>query len=592
MRNMQQVKSMLSKLKKKFGTERSSLLDYLTQIQYINNFISIEYRDELAALFKIAKIEIEQVVSFYHFLSFDYRGKFAIYLDQSITSEMAGLKEVELAFLQQLKLANINSVTEDKIFGLFSTSCIGMSDQAPAAMINNYVFASLNTTKVKAIIAGLNNGQSLASLHKDHGKIKNQVQKKGAVIFARRYQLGDALEKALALTPQQIIQQIKKSSLRGRGGAGFPTGLKWELCAKNPGPSYVFANIDEGEPGTFKDRVLLKHCLEQIIEGMTIAALAVSAEVGFIYLRGEYQYYLPVIEKKIKQLTQLNLLGENILNSARNFTLKVKLGAGAYICGEESALLESSEGKRGEPRNRPPFPVEKGYLGQPTIVNNPETFASVSAIFDLGADWFLSLGTDKSKGVKLLSVSGDCELPGVYELEFGVTLKELLKLVKAKDTAAVQVGGPSGQMVAPADFDKKIAFEDLSTGGAICIYSSQRDLLHVVANYMQFFVDESCGFCVPCRAGNVILNKTLQKINDGFGVKKDLELMRECGQMVINTSRCGLGQSSPHPILTSLKAFPQLYLDKINTDSDFVSQFDMSVALADSPQTKGRKKIW
>ncbi len=274
------------------------------------------------------------------------------------------------------------------------------------------------------------------------------------------------------------------------------------------------------------------------------------------------------------------LLGRAIAGSKTfDFDIVIKSGAGAYICGEESALLESAEGKRGEPRDRPPFPVQTGYRNLPTTVNNVETLATAARILVEGAAWFKAMGTPQSAGTKLLSVSGDCSRPGVYEVEYGLTVAELLEMAGGAGAKAVQVGGPSGTCVAPAGFDRKICFSDLATGGSVIVFGPDRDLFEIVENFMDFFVEESCGWCVPCRAGNVLLKKKLEKVVRGLGTEGDLRDLESWGKLVKATSRCGLGQTSPNPILTTLKNFPELYAAKIRKGEDFVPEFDLEAAL-------------
>ncbi|HRU40189.1 MAG TPA: NADH-ubiquinone oxidoreductase-F iron-sulfur binding region domain-containing protein, partial [Candidatus Goldiibacteriota bacterium] len=334
--------------------------------------------------------------------------------------------------------------------------------------------------------------------------VRNHIRKRGDVIFSD-YNAGEAIRKmkSLKMSSNDVIDLVKKSGVRGRGGAGFPTGMKWEVARKAPGdPKYIFCNADEGEPGTFKDRVILTELPKLVFEGMTIAAYAVGAKYGILYLRNEYMYMRQYLESMLEEMRKENLLGMAIGGKQGfNFDIRIQFGAGAYVCGEESALIESAEGKRGEPRDRPPFPVEKGYLQKPTVVNNVETLCSVVKIINKGSDWYNSIGTKESKGTKVLSVSGDCEQPGIYEIPWGFSVNDVLKMSGAKDTQAVQVGGPSGSCIGPDEFGRVLAYEDLATGGSLIIIGNKRDLLKdVVLNFVEFFREESCGSCVACRA--------------------------------------------------------------------------------------------
>ncbi len=351
----------------------------------------------------------------------------------------------------------------------------------------------------------------------------------------------------------------------------------------------MICNVDEGEPGTFKDRVLMTECPELIFEGMILAGYAVEAKYGIIYLRGEYIYLKNYLENILQKMRQQKLLGRRILGTRFSFDIQLKIGAGAYICGEESSLIESAEGKRGQPRNRPPFPVVSGYLHKPTIVNNPETFGCAAKIIIHGANWFKKMGTTASSGVKLFSISGDCEKPGIYELNWGYTVQELLDLCGAKDVLAVQVGGPSGQCISAKDFGRRLCYSDLGTGGAFTVFNRTRDLFSIVRNHMKFFTQETCGFCVPCRAGNTLLLKQLEKIMIGNGTIHDLQQIEDLGRTVKIASRCGFGQTSPNPLLSSIQNFPEVFHAKVRQDLDYTSQFNMEFATAESVKASGRK---
>jgi [NiFe] hydrogenase diaphorase moiety large subunit len=319
---------------------------------------------------------------------------------------------------------------------------------------------------------------------------------------------------------------------------------------------YVVCNADEGEPGTFKDRVLLLDYADLVFEGMTIAARAVGAHKGILYLRGEYVYMRQHLDEVLYRRRKNELLGRNIQGLAGfDFDIVIRMGAGAYVCGEETALIESLEGHRGEPRNRPPFPVDTGFMKQPTVVNNVETLASVAAILSKGATWFKSFGTERSAGFKLFSVSGDCDRPGVYEFPLGITVAELLEKVGGPNAKAVQIGGASGTCVPAAGFGRKIAFEDVATGGSIIVFGPGRDMLHVAKNFMEFFVEESCGQCTPCRAGNAALLDGIEKLERGACSTAYLrELMALCETMQL-ASKCGLGQSSPNAFVSIVNNF-------------------------------------
>jgi len=370
---------------------------------------------------------------------------------------------------------------------------------------------------------------------------------------------GAGLTKALNMGKTDVIDHLISSGLRGRGGAGFTTGSKWKLAAESKGAERsVICNADEGEPGTFKDRVLLSNYVEFVIDGMTIAGYAIGAQKGYIYLRGEYTYIQKSLEKILKSRRQKGLL-------CREFDIEIRMGAGAYICGEETALIESMEGFRGEPRDRPPFPVSNGYNSMPSVVDNVETFACVAAIFDKGINWFNSTGTDKSKGYKIYSVSGDCNNPGIFELPFGAPLSELIDLAEAANVKAVQAGGASGQCIPATEFHRSLSFEDISTSGSIIIFGQHRDMLKVAENFLEFFEDESCGQCTPCREGVSKLLDGVKLMLNGSCTKDHLDNLIKLSETMQIASKCGLGQSAPNAFLSIVKNFKSEILGRIRS---------------------------
>ncbi|MGK9368999.1 complex I 51 kDa subunit family protein [Melioribacter sp. Ez-97] len=383
-------------------------------------------------------------------------------------------------------------------------------------------------------------------------------ERKGIVLFSE-YKRGEAIKKALEKSREDILFELRESKLKGRGGAGFPTATKWNMvAAAKSDKKYIICNADEGEPGTFKDRVLLLEYPELVFDGMVIAGYTIGASEGIVYLRGEYEYMLKSLNDYLEAMRKDNLLGKNIAGKKGfDFDITIRLGSGAYVCGEETALIESLEGNRGEARNRPPYPVNTGYMGKPTVVNNVETLASVPHIVLKGGEWFKKYGTDKSTGSKLFSVSGDCERPGVYELQWGTTINELLEIVGAKDAKAVQVGGASGICIPKSQFDRSLAYEDAATGGSIMIFGEGRNMLHVLKNFMEFFVEESCGQCTPCRIGNTKLLEGIEMIEKGEYTFSYVNKLKELGQTMKVASKCGLGQSSPNAFISILENFKE-----------------------------------
>ena len=366
-----------------------------------------------------------------------------------------------------------------------------------------------------------------------------------------------ALKKTLKLSRQQVIEEIKASGLRGRGGAGFPTGLKWELAGKAPGDEkYVIGNADEGEVGTFKDRYILENDPFTLIEAMAIAGYAIGAKKGYIYLRAEYHFLLGLLEKAIAQDKKKGFLN--------GFNIEIRQGAGAYVCGEETALMDSIEGRRGEVRYRPPFPPSKGLWGKSTIINNVETLMNIPQIILNGAQWFSQMGTEKSKGTKVFSVSGDVGKPGVYELVLGSRLKELVEdLALAEKVKVVQVGGATGRIIPYGLIDTPLSFETILGAGAITVFDESRDVIDIVYKTLEFLAEESCGKCAPCREGTQVMVEILEKFARSEGLEKDITVLEELASTMTLASLCGLGQAAPIPVMDSLQHFRDAYDNRI-----------------------------
>jgi bidirectional [NiFe] hydrogenase diaphorase subunit len=382
------------------------------------------------------------------------------------------------------------------------------------------------------------------------------------------------LLKALTeMTPTEVIQEISTSGLRGRGGAGFPTGLKWSTVAKAAGsPKYVVCNGDEGDPGAFMDRSVMEGDPHRIIEGMAIAAYAVGAQHGYIYARAEYPLAVKRLSKAINQANRNGLLGRNIFGAQFSFDIEIRLGAGAFVCGEETALLASIEGNRGMPRPRPPFPANYGLFGKPTLINNVETYANIAPIIQRGGAWFSTIGTAKSKGTKLFALTGKIVNTGLIEVPMGITLREIIfemggGIPDGRKFKAVQTGGPSGGCIPESLLDLPVDYESLASAGSIMgsggmiVMDDTSNMVDVARFFMDFCMSESCGKCVPCRVGTYQMHEILARICDKRGTQEDLALLKELCDMVRSTSLCGLGQSSPNPVLTTLRYFENEYRD-------------------------------
>ncbi len=386
-----------------------------------------------------------------------------------------------------------------------------------------------------------------------------------------------ALAKALAMKPEEVIAQVKASGLRGRGGAGFPTGLKWEFGRKAPGGvKYVVCNADEGEPGTFKDRLILEGDPHAVLEAMAIAGWAIGANYGYIYIRGEYQLSIQRLERAIEQARRLGLLGQNIFNSGFNFDVEVRIGAGAYVCGEETALFESLEGKRGEPRIKPPYPTDVGLFGKPTVINNVETLANIPPIITRGAEWFRTLGTEKCPGTKVFTLTGDIVNEGLIEVPMGITLREVVYEIgggipNGHKFKMAQTGGTSGGCLpealldVPMDYDQLAAAGSALGSGALLIMDDTHCIVDVARCFARFFLHESCGQCIPCREGTLQLYHLVDGITRGTGTRQDLELIERLSRTMYVAPLCPLGQTAPLPIMTTLKYFKDEYLAHVDS---------------------------
>ncbi|MCS7264810.1 MAG: NADH-quinone oxidoreductase subunit NuoF [Armatimonadetes bacterium] len=381
-----------------------------------------------------------------------------------------------------------------------------------------------------------------------------------------------ALMKVLTeMSPSEVIEEVTKSGLRGRGGAGYPTGLKWSTVAKANGDrKFVVCNADEGDPGAYMDRTILESDPHRVIEGMVIAAYAVGAQQGYIYVRAEYPLAIKRLRTAIRQAERLNLLGNNIFGTTFSFHIELRIGAGAFVCGEETALIASIEGKRGTPRPRPPYPAEYGLWGYPTLINNVETFANIPSIIRNGGDWFAKIGTEKSKGTKVFALAGRVVNTGLIEVPMGITLREIVfeiggGIPEGRKFKAVQTGGPSGGCIPEQFLDLPVDYESLTKVGSIMgsggmiVMDETSCMVDVAKFFVEFCMSESCGKCIPCRVGTYHMHELLSRITSGIATMRDLELLEELCDLVKNTSLCGLGQTAPNPVLSTLRYFRNEY---------------------------------
>ncbi len=465
--------------------------------------------------------------------------------------------------------------------------CMGFCGQGPLVGVDGVkaegmLYEHVTPDDAPAIVGALKGGECKVELGDPHhpffAKQMRVVRANGGIIDPERIEdyiaTGgyEALHNALTeMKPAEVVEQITLSGLRGRGGAGFPAGLKWGTVAKSPGvKKYVVCNGDEGDPGAFMDRSILESDPHLVLEGMAVAAYAVGADQGFIYVRAEYPLAISRLQAAIKQARQLGLLGGAIFESPFNFNIDIRIGAGAFVCGEETALMASVEGKRGTPRPRPPFPAESGLWGCPTLINNVETFANITPILNRGADWYASIGTEKSKGTKVFALTGKIKNNGLIEVPMGIPLRQIVEEMGggAPDGGtikAVQTGGPSGGCIPAQHLDTPVDYESLTKLGSIMgsggmvVMDDKTSMVEIAKFYMEFCMEESCGKCIPCRAGTVQMFRLLEKILAKKATGRDLAKLEELCDMVKNTSLCGLGQTAPNPVLSTLRFFRPEY---------------------------------
>jgi len=515
------------------------------------------------------------------------RGDFDIWFSDNITDRMLGNIKLLKSLCKKLGVKRGVPRADGRVT-VDLTSCTGMCDQGPALLINGMTVTRLTEKRIHKMVGLIEAGTPLKNWPESFFEVTDNIQRKDKLL-SHGIISGSAIDAFEVKGSDAMLEWLDQSGLRGRGGAGFKTATKWRFCRDTPADArYVVCNADEGEPGTFKDRILLNSYADCIFEGMTLCAGIIGAKKGFVYLRAEYLYLREALEKTLQERRDANRLGNSILGQKGfDFDIEIHMGAGAYICGEESALIESLEGKRGVPRIRPPFPVTSGYMKKPTVVNNVETFVAAARIAVFGADWFRSAGSEESTGTKLLSVSGDCERPGIYEYSYGVTIRQVLEDCGATDTQAVQISGAAGSTIPPQEFYRKIAFEDIPTGGSFMIFNQKRDLLDMVENFTRFFAHESCGFCTPCRVGGAMMKRLLNKVMVGHATSYDIAEMENIGQVMQKTAHCGLGATAPNPILETLHKFPGIYSKRLLNRS-YEPAFDLDAALEVSRHITGR----
>jgi len=550
---------------------RSALLPALHAAQENYGYLPEPVAAEVGRRLGVPLADVYGVIDFYSVLYKEPVGKQIVRVCVDPPCAQAGGRQILDSISEHLGVQP-GEVTPDGGWTLERAPCLGRCEHAPAVLIDDLPLAQAKSDQPQALLSG--DWEQATSLVGGDVRLLTLNCGSGASTTIEAYEAAGgyaALVKAVGeMSPAQVIQEIKAAGLVGRGGAAFPTGVKWEGAAGAPGDlKYVIGNADESEPGTFKDRVLLEDDPHSSLEGMILAGYAVGAEKGYLYIRGEYRKAEDIVRTAIEEAERQGYLGTNILDSEFSFDIEIRRGAGAYICGEETALFESIEGKRGFPRIKPPFPTTHGLFGKPTVVNNIETLANVPLIIRDGSQAFRKLGTEKSPGTKLFCLSGDVAHPGLYEVPFGVSLRHLLEDlaggVVGGELQAILFGGAAGAFATAQHLDVKMTFEDLSQAGlplgsgVVMIFNEARDLRQVLQGLAHFFADESCGKCFPCQLGTQRQYEILTELAKGHVQPGDVERLTDVGWTMVDASLCGLGQTAATAVLSAIEIWPELF---------------------------------
>jgi NADH-quinone oxidoreductase subunit F len=550
---------------------RSALLPALHQAQSMYGYLPEEVAQEVGNLLGVPLADVYGVIDFYNMFYKAPVGKTIIRVCDDLACGMAGSSELVGAFYKQLNISP-HQTSMDGAFSVESTTCLGLCAQAPAVLVGDKAAGPADPQQVSQLISGSQNGHK--PIIAGDIRILTRNCGRGVPTTLTDYETNGGytgLRQALEMDPEQVITQIKASGLVGRGGAAFPTGLKLEGAANAPGsPKYMVCNADESEPGTFKDRLLMEGDPHSLLEGMLISAYAIRANQGYIYVRGEYPGSYSVLETALAEARQAGYLGENILASDFKFDIQLRLGAGAYICGEETALFESIEGKRGFPRIKPPFPTTHGLFGKPTAINNVETLCNIPFILERGPQAYRELGTEKSPGMKLFCVSGDVARPGLYEVPFGVSLRHLIYdlaggMRSEQPLKAILIGGAAGAFTDESTLDVRLTFEDLKSAGlplgsgVVMVFDESRDLRQSLARLGKFFAHESCGKCYPCQLGTQRQSEILSRLANDRPLTGDVDRLTDVGWTMTDASLCGLGQTAATAVLSAMQLWPDLF---------------------------------
>lgn len=568
-------------LKRRYPSLRSPLVPMLLFAQDELGYVSDALIDYLARELGLRRVEVEETASYYSMLRRRPCGRYHLQICTNISCMLRGGRQL-LEHVKKKLAVPPKQPTADGLFSYEEVECIGACTGAPTVLVNYDYYENLTVARLDRLLDELRAGKKPPPVPFTSGVSPDKPHPAEVRVNMRRftptptptiehYLKHDgykALEKALKeMTPEQVIEEVKKSNLRGRGGAGFSAGMKWGFVPKDTTkPKYIIANADEGEPSTCKDRPLMEFDPHQLLEGMLIAGLAVNAHQGYIYIRGEYHYVRKILDRAIAEAYAHGYLGKNVLGTGFNFELCTHTGAGAYECGEESALLESLEGKRGYPRIRPPFPAVIGLYGCPTVINNVETLSSVPAIILNGGEWYAKLGTPRNGGTRMFCVSGHVNRPGIYELPLGFNLRRMIEEVaggvwQGKKLKAVIPGGSSTPVLKAEETDLAMDFDSLAKAGSmlgsggVVVIDEDTCMVDVARRIIRFYAHESCGWCIPCREGTTWLHKLLERFHAGDGRPEDIELVGQLAKNILGRTFCPLGDAAAMPIISIVEKF-------------------------------------
>ena len=584
-----QLTTRFETLQNRYPFKRSALIPMMMYAQDEYGYVSDEMIAEIARRLDLNTVQVEETLAYYSMLRRKPMGKHHVQICTNVACMLRGGTELLESAKKRLEIGN-KETTADGVFSLEEVECIGACTGAPALQVNYDFFENVTALKFDRLIEDLDAGRKTTPEPVTSGALHPRDKTETPVI-SRRFGIKDshkidvylqhdgykALEKALReMTPASIIDEVKKSNLRGRGGAGFPTGMKWSFVPKDsPKPKYVICNADESEPGTCKDRPLMELDPHQMIEGITIAGRAIGAHMGFIYIRGEYRYVLDIVQTALDESYARNYLGKNILGSGFDFDLVVHTGAGAYECGEESALMESLEGKRGYPRIKPPFPAVVGLYGCPTIINNVETLSTVPAILLEGGETYANRGTPRNGGTRMLCVAGHVNKPGIYEIPLGMNMKKFIYEVAGgipggKKLKAIIPGGSSCPLMKadeidiPMDYDSVAKAGSMLGSGGMVVMDEDTCMVDMARRIMHFYAHESCGWCIPCREGTSWLRKMLDRFHAGYGRPEDIDLLADLAKNMLGRTFCPLGDAAALPTISIVAKWRNEFEEHLN----------------------------